>query len=90
MEFYEVDRLPDRVLHRRRIQNTGDKRRAYLEDELEKFMKMDVKYARLDYGDEYKTPGAVSSSLKNAIKKEGLPIKVTIIDSVIYLISTDM
>lgn len=80
MKFQQIDSLPEK------------KRCEYkkLENELEKFMKMDVKYARVDYGNEYSSPSSAAHTLSLATKQYALPIRVRVINGVVYLESTDM
>jgi hypothetical protein len=80
MKFQKVDSLP--VKARRKYKK--------LEDELEKFMKMDVKYAKVDYGDEYSSPESARVCISKAIELYQLPLKVCVINGVVYLESADM
>lgn len=80
MNFVKVDRLPDR------------KKRPYkkLEDELEKFMRMDCKYAKVELNGEYAGPNSARASILRAIRLYDLPIQIKMINDEVYLISTDM
>lgn len=80
MNFTKVDRLPDTI--RRPYKN--------LEDELEKFMRMNCKYARVEFAGEYAGANSARAAIHKAIKAFDLPIEAKLINEELYLISTDM
>lgn len=80
MKFIEVDHLP----------YSNRKPRKSMEEELEKFMKMDCRYAKVDICDEYSSVLSARSAIYAAVKNYKLPIKPILIDGELYLISTDM
>lgn len=80
INFYEVDCLPERE----RV------KRKKLERELNKFLKMNVRYAKVNEGYEYSNTVSARSCICAAISNYKLPVKVHLINGVVYLERTDM
>lgn len=80
MKFIKIDRLPDR------------EKRPYnkMEEELEKFLRMGCRYAKVDLCGEYSGVNSARASICNAIKMYDLPIQARLINEELYLISTDI
>lgn len=82
MTFTPVDRLPDRGPNKPQKKNT---------DHLTEFLKMNVKYARMDYGPlEYASLHSAKGANDKTIKHYGLPIRTQIINSELYLINLEL
>lgn len=59
--------------------------------ELKEFMNMNVKTARVVFGkDDYVNINSARNSIRNAIERNGLPIKVRYLKENVYLIRTDI
>lgn len=81
MKFVEVGTLPD----------NAKTRRGVMEERLEKFVRMNVKYVKIDYRiDEYTSPTSCRLSFANAAKKYNFPVDVKMINGEVYLIRRDM
>lgn len=82
MKLVSVEKLPEE-----------GKRNAYKKpiEWLDEFMKMNTRYAKLEYRkDEYTGAFAAQSALSRTAYRCGYPIKVRQINGELYLIRTDM
>lgn len=81
MKFVEVKELPKkRGGERNRIQNF-----------LKEFMNQNVKFVKIEFKDgEYSTWKTADASMRVAVKRSCLPIKVECINEEIYLVRKDM
>ena len=71
----------------------GNARRPYkkMKDELEVFMRMNVKSAKVIYTkQEYTSAAAANKSLHDGAINAGLPIKTTVRNGTVYLVRTDL
>ena len=86
MTFVEVDKLPDCARGR------GPRAEKHqTQKELEGFMKMEIKMARVDILDgEFANPRSIESSLNCAIRLGAFPIKVVRRQNCIYLVRKDI
>lgn len=81
MRFTEVKEVPMR----------SNGRNVLLVKELEEFVNMGVKNVKVTFTPgEYKNLNSCQSTLRKAIKREHLPIRVMIRGEDIYLVRTDM
>jgi hypothetical protein len=86
MRLVEVKDIP----HENRGKHSQHKKRL-IETHLQEFMAMNVKFVRVEYEpSEYAYPCSCRSSLYNAIRSTGLPVRAVMEDGVIYLMRTDM
>ena len=82
MTFTPVDKLPDRIPHNSHKKNA---------EHLKEFLKMNVKYARMDYSAlEYTNLHSARAAIAVVAKYNGLPVKPTIINNEIYLINLEL
>lgn len=89
MRFVEVKEIP------KRRYKTKDAHRPEeyhnLKKELESFLKMDVKTAKVILADgEYVSCGSAQNAIVDSIKRFAFPVKACRIDGVLYLERTDM
>ena len=89
MRFVEVAEVP------RRRYKTKDSRRPEeyhnLKKELESFLKMDVKTAKVILADgEYVSCSSAQNAIVESIKRFAVPVKARRIDGVLYLERTDI
>lgn len=89
MRFVEVAEVP-----RRRYKQKGDRTPSEyhnLKNELNAFMKMDVKIVRIIfYEDEYASFTSAGKAIGGAVKRMRLPVKVRWVDGDVYLVRTDI
>ena len=85
MTFVPVDRLPEKGPN---APKTPHKKNA---EHLKEFLKMNVKYAKMDFGPlEYISTESARASTANLIRWYGLPIKATVINGELYLINLEL
>ena len=59
--------------------------------ELDKYMEMNAKYVRVDWTDgDYVSYNSACAAVRRAIWQLGIPAYATLIDSIIYLVRTDI
>lgn len=81
MHFMEVDEIP----------NGYRAARGILEERLDTFMSMRIKYAKVTYtSDEYSCPTSCRSALAYACRRYGFPVDVKMIGGEVYLIRRDI
>lgn len=81
MEFVEVKDIP----------KTGRANRGIVEERLEAFVKMGVKYAKIVYSiDDYTCPTSCRSAFASACRRYGFPVDAKLINGEVYLIRRDM
>ena len=81
MKFIEVNELPE-------YQRATYK---HVREELEMFLKMNCKYARVDLNsNDYGNPYSACATLSLAARRNGFPIKAAAINGEIYLIRKDI
>lgn len=81
MEFVEVKEVP----YSTRAQ------RGIMEERLEKFMSMNVKYVKITYSvNEYSCPTSCRMSFANAAKRYNFPVDAKMINGEVYLIRRDI
>ena len=87
MRFIEVKEIPENG-------GKGSKKRVSyhrLDKELEEFMRMNVKYAKVVFGEnEYANSNACRNNMKRACKYHGYPIKTIERGHDIYFMRTDI
>lgn len=59
-----------------------------IKDFLERFLDANIEYARVQWAGEYKNEAICSQTLKDVIKKYGLPVMVKTKSHSVYLINT--
>lgn len=85
MTFTPVDKLPEKGPN---MPKAPHKKNA---EHLKEFLKMNVKYAKMDFGPlEYISTESARASTTNLIGWYGLPIKATVINSELYLINLEL
>ena len=81
MNFVEVKEIP----------YTTRARKGFMEERLEQFMHMHVKYVKVTYSAiEYSCPTSCRMSFANAAKRYNFPVDTKMINGEVYLIRRDM
>jgi hypothetical protein len=81
MKFVEVKEIP----------STGRANRGVLEERLEAFMALGIKYAKVVYdADDYTSPTSCRVAFARACRRYGFPVDAKMINGEVYLIRRDM
>lgn len=81
MNFVKVEKLPGNVKTQKGV----------MEERLEKFVSMNVKYAKIAYSvDEYTSPTSCRLSFAKAAKRYNFPVDTKMINGEVYLIRRDI
>ena len=80
MKIVPIDRLPDRFL------SSYKNMHAFCQ----KFIEMNVKYAKIEVDDTYSSTYAAFGSLRGVVTRADYPFYVTMVNGELYFVRTDM